>query len=39
VQEHEAILTAVLSGDADAAHRAMRTHIEQVRDRSIATAD
>jgi DNA-binding GntR family transcriptional regulator len=39
VQEHEAILTAVLSDDADAAHRAMRTHIEQVRDRSIATAD
>lgn len=39
VQEHEAILTAVLSGDADASHRAMRTHIERVRDRSMARAD
>jgi DNA-binding GntR family transcriptional regulator len=37
VQEHEAILGAVQRGDADAAYAAMRTHIERVRDRSVAT--
>jgi DNA-binding GntR family transcriptional regulator len=39
VQEHEAILAAVGSGDPDAATGAMRTHIERARQRSIATAD
>jgi DNA-binding GntR family transcriptional regulator len=36
VQEHEAILAAVHSGDAEAARSAMRTHIERARDRSLA---
>jgi DNA-binding FadR family transcriptional regulator len=39
VQEHEAILAAVGSGDPEAATGAMRSHIERARQRSITTAD
>ena len=33
VAEHQAVLTAIASRDADAAEAAMRTHIEQSRTR------
>ena len=38
VQEHEAILAAVHTGDAEAARSAMRTHIERARARSLRRA-